>query len=150
MATTKNIAKEAQAGITENIRDLWLAGLGLFSTVEEEGEKLFNRFIEKGRDLEEKGESFEKKAKDQFNSFTSFVTERAGKMTDEVSNKVSEMMPPFVEEKFQSALEMFGLSTRSEVKKLNDKVNKLTEMVGTLSDKIGKTAKPATPGATKA
>lgn len=150
MATTKDISKEARPGITENMRDIWLAGLGLFSTVEEEGEKLFNRFIEKGRGLEEKGETFEKRAKDQFNSIANFITERADKMRDEVSNKVSEMMPSYVEEKFHSTLEMFGLSTRAEVKKLNDKVTKLSEMVGTLSDKIGKASKSAASTATKA
>jgi len=150
MATPKDFAREAQASITENVRDIWLAGLGLFSTVEEEGEKLFKQFIEKGRGLEEKGETFEKKAKDQLDSVTHFVTEKAGKITDEVSTRVTDMMPTFVEEKFHNALEVFGISTRSEVKELNEKVNKLTEMVGTLSDKIGKTAKPVAPTVTKA
>lgn len=150
MATTKDIAREAQASITENVRDIWLAGLGLFSTVEEEGEKLFKQFIEKGRDLEEKGETFEKKAKDQLNSITNFAAEKAGKISDEVSNRVNDMMPTFVEEKLHNALEVFGISTRSDVKELNEKVNRLTEMVGTLSNKIDKTSKPAAPTVTKA
>jgi poly(hydroxyalkanoate) granule-associated protein len=149
MATTKDLAKEARAGITENIRDIWLAGLGLFSTVEEEGEKLFNNFIERGREFEEKGESFEKRAKKQFDSATNLITDRATKITDDVSHKVSDMMPSFIGEKFRETLGMFGISTRNEVNQLNEKVNRLTEMVGTLSDKISSTPKTTTSTATK-
>jgi poly(hydroxyalkanoate) granule-associated protein len=145
MDATKDLAKEGRASISENIRDLWLAGLGLFSTVEEEGEKLFDKFIERGREFEEKGESFEKRAKKQFDSVTNLITDRAAKITDEISHKANEMVPSFIGEKFQDALGMFGISTRSEVKELNEKVNKLTEMVGTLSDRIGKTPKATTP-----
>ena len=42
-------SKQFQEGITETGRDVWYAGLGVLSTVEEEGSKLFNKFVDKGR-----------------------------------------------------------------------------------------------------
>lgn len=141
---TKTMTKSTREEISEKAREIWLAGLGLFATMEEEGEKLLNQFIDKGRGLEERGETFEKKARNQLDSVASFITEQGGKIKDEVSQRFSDLVPGFVEEKFNNALDMFGISTRKEVNKLSEKVNKLTETVSTLAQKLGETGKPPT------
>lgn len=131
MAKEKDRFKQIQEEISDKSRDIWLAGLGVFSTVEEEGEKLFKKFVEKGKELEEKGEAFEKRAKKKMDSVTSFVGEKTGQLSKEVS-RISDTLPAYVEEKLKSALNKFGASSHSQVKELNDKVDKLTEKVNQL------------------
>ncbi len=135
MTTQKNnyTAKES---LSDKAREIWLAGLGLFSTIEEEGERMFNRFLERGKELEEKGESFEKRAKERWDSFQSYFTERTDKMAEEFKQKLNESFPTVIEEKLQAALESFGVSSRSEVKELHEKVDKLTKAVAELSKKL--------------
>ncbi len=137
-------AEKVQKSLAESARDIWLAGLGLFSTLEEEGEKLFNSFLEKGKDLEEKGESFEKRAKEKVDSFQTYFAERTDKVTDEFKKKLNESFPTVIEEKFQSALETFGVSSHNEVRELNKKVDKLTKAVADLAGKLDKSPKATT------
>ncbi len=143
MTTTQKSAQQALGGLTEKARDIWLAGLGVFSTIEEEGERLFNQFLEKGKDLESKGETFEKKARDKVESLTAYVSERSSKITEEVTARVNALVPPIVEEKFQSALESFGIPTRNEVRALNEKVDKLNQSLEDLSKKLEDVLKAA-------
>lgn len=145
MSSTKSSSKKTPESITEKAREIWLAGLGVFSTVEEEGGKLFNKFMERGRELEARGETFEKKAKDRVDSLTAYVTERTSKLSDEVSAKFSESMPAFLEEQFHKTLETFGLSSRSEVKALSKKVDKLIETVAKLTKEVQEGGKQTTP-----
>ena len=131
MAGEKDKFKKIQGDISEKSREIWLAGLGVFSTVEEEGEKLFKKFVEKGKELEEKGETFEKRAKERMDSVSAFVGEKTEQLTKEVS-KLSETVPTYFEDKLKSALSKFGASSHSQVKELNDKVDQLTEKVNEL------------------
>lgn len=131
MAGEKDKFKKIQGDISEKSREIWLAGLGVFSTVEEEGEKLFKKFVEKGKELEEKGETFEKRAKERMDSVSAFVGEKTEQLTKEVS-KLSETFPTYFEDKLKSALNKFGASSHSQVKELNDKVDQLTEKVNEL------------------
>lgn len=146
MSTTSKSSKKSPDSITEKAREIWLAGLGAFSTAEEEGEKIFAKFVEKGRELEAKGETLEKKAREKMESLTTYVSERTSKISDEVSAKFSEAMPAFIEEKLHSTLEAFGVSSRSEVKDLSDKVDKLVDKVTKLTKQLEDARKQATPG----
>ena len=116
-------------------REIWLAGLGVFSTVEEEGAKLFNKFIEKGKELEKRGEDLEKKAR-----------ETVGKFEKKAKDKVESLgtledLANFVEEKLNVAFEKIGVSSHSEVKDLTEKVDKLSASVAELTEKISEEKK---------
>lgn len=113
-------SKQIQEGVTETSRQVWYAGLGVLSTVEEEGTKLFNRFVEMGKDLVEKGKEFEQKDK------VSGVTAKFGEAAK------------FVEEKLQAASDKVGFSGSSDIKALNEKVDKLAESVAALVKKSEK------------
>ncbi|MCB0263754.1 MAG: phasin family protein [Calditrichaeota bacterium] len=134
-------AERLQQSLSDSARDIWLAGLGLFSTLEEEGEKMFTGFVEKGKDLEKKGETVEKRAKERIESFQTFFTERTDQITKEFQEKLNNSVPTVIEEKFQQALETFGVSSRNEVNKLNDKVDKLTNAVEQLTKKLSENGK---------
>jgi len=125
--------KKIQEEIVGATEDIWLAGLGVFSTVEVEGSKLFEKFVDRGKDLVEKGKKAESKARKETKVSASAKLDGAVK---------------FVEEKLQglgsSLIEPLGISSREEVKELNEKVDKLTEMVMVLAQKIEEVKKPAT------
>jgi poly(hydroxyalkanoate) granule-associated protein len=130
--------KAATQDLKDKGREIWLAGLGVFSTMEEEGTKLFNKFIEKGKELEKKGENIEKKARQQVQNIEKKAKETIGNLGtwDELGD--------YIEQKLNSTFETLGVSSHKEVKALNDKVEKLTKSVEMLSDKIEKSQK-ATP-----
>ncbi len=138
MSTNKGNEKK-QDRLTEKAREIWLAGLGVFSTIEEEGEKLFNQFLEKGKELESKGESFEKKAREKVDSFSKYVEEQTDVITKEVTNRLNEWLPGMMEEKVQAVMDKLGISSQNEVKTLSDKVDKLTAAVEELAKKLEST-----------
>ncbi len=122
----KETTKQLQDTVTETTREVWYAGLGLLSTVEEEGSKLFSRFAELGKQLVEKGKEFEKKEGE--------VNFKA---------KVDEAVK-FLEHKVQAASEKFGRRRQDELKMLNEKVDRLAETVVQLVERLdrnGGTAK---------
>ncbi|RMF59536.1 MAG: hypothetical protein D6748_06200 [Calditrichaeota bacterium] len=147
MTTNKEKAKEMQAGLTEKAREIWLAGLGVFSTIEEEGEKLFNKFLEKGKELEGKGEEFEKKAKETVSSLSSYFSTKSEEISKEVTEKLSQNIPQMIEENVQKVVEKLGLTSKTEVQELSDKVDRLTKMVEDLSKKMSSSEKPQKTGA---
>jgi len=128
MANKEETSKKAQEGISERAREIWLAGLGVFSTMEEEGTKLFHSFVEKGKELEKRGEKLEKKAREGMDSVSSYF---AGKK-DELPN-----FTKFVEDKLNTTFEKFGVASHQEVKELGNKVDKLSERVAELTKKLG-------------
>lgn len=129
MTTQQETAKKVQKELGERSREIWLAGLGLLYTAEEEGSKLFKEFLEKGKKLVEKGEELEKKAK-----------EAGSERKSEISKKIDETIK-FFEDKIQGALDTVGITSRSEVKDLSEKVDKLTEKVAMLAEKLEKAEK---------
>lgn len=128
MVKEKETSKQAQEGITERAREIWLAGLGVFSTMEEEGTKMFRNFVEKGKELEKRGEKLEKKARDGMDSVSSYF---AGKK-NELPN-----FAKFVEDKLNTTFEKFGVASHQEVKELGEKVDKLSDRVAELTKKLG-------------
>ncbi len=117
-----NNKNKTQDIVFEKAREIWLAGLGVFASIEEEGGKLFTNFMEKGEEYVEKGGGFEKKSLD-------FIKNRKEKISH------------FIEGKLGSAFETMGLSASNEVKELNEKVDKLTIIVSELKDKFDQTRK---------
>lgn len=123
-----------QDEVTGRSRDIWLAGLGAFATVEEEGSKFFNNLVERGKKRE-------KKNKEQIDE----VYKKIDKGQKEVTSRLEETMN-MIEKKFEDALDRMGVPTRKEVQNLMTKVDKLSDRVDNLSKKMDKeaTKKPAT------
>ncbi|MFQ5584606.1 MAG: phasin family protein [Calditrichia bacterium] len=132
--TSKN---DPSREIRDKGREIWLAGLGVFSTVEEEGAKLFNKFIEKGKELEKKGENIEKKAREKVGEFEKKAKDTVDSLGtfDDLAN--------FVEEKLSGAFEKIGVSSSAEVKELSEKVDKLSDKVAALMEKLEEEKKAA-------
>jgi len=119
-----------QDELTKRGHDVWLAGLGALATVEEEGNKLFNRLVDRGEDFEEERREELKAA-----------SEKAREQRDEALSQIEEAgeeTQSLLMDTVNTALERFGVPTRNEVDRLSEKVEKLSKQVDKLSETLSK------------
>lgn len=109
--------KTLQDDLKESAHRIWLAGLGALAAAEQEGSKVFNRLVERGRDFESKGRE---EAKEQYEK----ARTKAESTWSDVSSKVDEAVA--------GALHRLGVPTRDEIRTLTQKVEELTAKVETL------------------
>lgn len=113
----KKTAKDVQKDIQESASKIWLAGLGAFVTMGEEGGKLFDTLVKKGQGYEPKVKAGFDKAKGKF--------EHARGKADNAWDKFESGL----DEKITSALHRVGVPTRDEIKELSKRVAELTSKV---------------------
>lgn len=113
--------KQLQEGVFSSTRNIWLAGLGVFSAVKDEGQTVFDELVERGKKVEERGRKSLKKTRKEIESTTDGLTDR-------LDHSVSEV------------LHRMGVPSRTQVEDLTERVEKLTGQVERLA-KAGK--KPA-------
>ena len=115
--------------ITNRTREIWLAGLGALSRLEEEGDKVFS-------DLVKRGESYEKKRREQFQDVTNSLIDRQAKVAKDVTNRfdtAAKTMEKAMSETLTGTLGRIGVPTRDEVRSLSDKVSDLSTKLDALS-----------------
>lgn len=128
--------KRAQDNVSETARKAWLASLGTVRSVEEEGGRIFDRLVDRGRKVETTGQ----------------------KRFDEVRNRVDSALSDLgtqVERQVANTLNRFGVPTRDEVETLNRRLEKLSVLVDRLlenqqaikADATTKVTSKATPKA---
>lgn len=126
----ENLQKE----LSKRGREVWLAGLGALATVEEEGSKLFGRLVDRGK-------NFEEERREQLDE----VREKAEKQRDEALAQLEEAGEETQSALFDtvnSALERFGVPTQSEVDRLTEKVETLSNQVDELSQTLAEESGP--------
>lgn len=104
--------------LTERGREVWLAGLGAMAAAEEEGTKLFNSLIERGK-------SYESQGREQLEEVAETATEQQQALSERVESTIAETV--------EVALERFGVPTQSEVKTLSRQLDRLTKKVEQLT-----------------
>ena len=124
----KNLAKDLQA----SAHQIWLAGLGALAVAEEEGGKVFKSLVEKGEGMEERGKKGLQDVSKRMKSAKGKAEKELEKLGDSFDDRVA------------GALNRLGVPTRSEVKKLIDRVEALTKKVDQLKPKKTTTRKKAT------
>lgn len=102
-------------------RNLWLAGLGVISSVEEGGTGLFDQLVTRGRRAEAENRKRLSQAKDDLES-------TADALTDKWDRRVA------------SVLQGVGVPSRLQVEMLTERVDKLVNQVDRLSGTRTKTA----------
>lgn len=119
--------------ITNRTREIWLAGLGALSRLEEEGDKVFS-------DLVKRGESYEEKRREQFQEATNSLIDRqaqvAKDVTEDVTNRfdtAARTVEKAMAETLTGTLGRIGVPTRDEVRSLSDKVSGLSTKLDALS-----------------
>ena len=113
--------------IKRNSARIWLAGLGAYAMMEEDGRDAFERLVEKGMELEKensKGQQFVPDSK-----------------LDELKSKANQTMDR-IERAFDlrvsSALGRLGISRKSDLDLLHDKIDRLASAIELISKELDK------------
>ncbi len=111
----------------ERAKEIWLAGLGALSAVEEEGSKLFHTLVDRGT-------SYEKKRKEQMDELWKEVSERYEKTGSKVGESIDKAEER-VEKNFKSIISGLGIPTRKEIEELSNKVDALNKKLDSMKEK---------------
>ncbi len=111
------MAKKSAKDMQEAANQIWLAGLGALATVGEEGGKLFDTLVKKGKGFEPEVKARLEKAKGKLNKAKSKADDAWGKMESGLDDKIT------------SALHRVGVPTRDEIKDLSKRVSELTAKI---------------------
>jgi poly(hydroxyalkanoate) granule-associated protein len=130
--STKESKKTNEASVIDSLtgkaREVWLAGLGALASVEEEGNKVFNKLVEKGTD-------FEKRGKKQIDEVYQDISEKYRDVESKVKSKFSKAEDE-IDENLQDLIHKMGVPTKDEINDLSKQVEKLVKKVDTLSKKV--------------
>lgn len=129
---------EADRQLSVSVQDsahlIWLAGLGAFAKVGDEGNKLFEKLIKEG-------EKVEKKARD---AAAGKLEEAQGKV-DETRNKVADTwdkVEQLFEDRLTRVLSRLGVPSRDDLQKLTERVDALQAQINDLSEAPDSQPKP--------
>ncbi len=131
-------AKEAPFGksVIDSATQIWLAGLGAFSKVQDEGTKIFDGLVKEG-------ERMQKHARGVAEDTVSDVRDRAADTWDKLED--------VFEDRVSRALGKLNVPTKKDVEGLRDRVEALTAAVERLTQANGHAApKSAAKAAPKA
>ncbi|BBH43921.1 phasin family protein [Pseudomonas sp. KU43P] len=152
MAGKKNSDKESSSwigGIEKYSRKIWLAGLGIYSKVDQDGPKLFDSLVKDGEKAEKQAK---KTAEDVAESAKSSTTSRVSGVKDRALGKWSELEEAF-DKRLNSAISRLGVPSRNEIKALHQQVDSLTKQIEKLTGAsvtpISSRAAAAKPAASK-
>ena len=116
--------RQLSASVQDSAHLIWLAGLGAFAKVGEEGSKLFEALIKEG-------EKVEKKARD---AAAGKLEEAQGKV-DETRNKVADTwdkVEQLFENRLTQVLGRLGVPNRDDLQKLTERVDVLQAQINEL------------------
>ena len=105
---------EIKSAAQKGGRDVFFAGLGVFSVAQETARKTFGNLVDKGRE-----------ARPEKKEAGAGALEKSTTKVKEMGHKVTET----IERNFQNALAAFGLPNAKEVGTLSDRIQALTEKV---------------------
>jgi poly(hydroxyalkanoate) granule-associated protein len=151
MASKKKIEIETTTWVNEvekYSRQIWLAGLGAYSKVSKDGEKLFDGLVTDGEKAEKLAKAEVTKqvgvVKTSVDSAKSKVEEVKGKAL----GKWSELEDAF-DKRLNGAISRLGVPSRNEVKALHSKVEVLTKQIEKLTGVSAQSIKPAVKAVAK-
>ncbi|MBD8568652.1 phasin family protein [Pseudomonas syringae] len=149
MAGKKKVEKEGSSWIGEvekYSRQIWLAGLGAYSKISNDGSKLFETLVKDGEKAEKQTKAEAQKQIDEVKDTTKAAKSRVGDVKDMALGKWNELEGAF-DKRLNSAISRMGVPSRNEVQALHSKVDQLTQQIEQLT---GAKARPVAPRAAAA
>ena len=110
--------------LTQSSRSAWLASLGVLATLEEEGPRLFNTLVERGKALDK-----------QRREALQAARQKAQEARDDVQLELKEAQAETqsaLQGTIEDALSRLGVPTRSEIDRLSARVDALSAEIDTL------------------
>lgn len=132
MAGKKNTEKESSSwvgGIEKYSRKIWLAGLGIYSKIDQDGPKLFDTLVKDGEKAEKQAK---KTAEEVADSAKSSTSSRVSGVKDRALGKWGELEEAF-DKRLNSAISRLGVPSRNEIKALHQQVDTLTKQIEKLT-----------------
>lgn len=118
--------------LSERGREIWLAGLGALSRVEEEGEKIFRNLVERGEAFEGRGREQIEAALNNLKKQRRGASKTVGTATKTFAD-AAQSIERTVSDTLTDTLGRIGIPTRGEVEELSGKVGQLSEKLDALS-----------------
>jgi poly(hydroxyalkanoate) granule-associated protein len=134
-------AKDAAQSVLDSSRQIWLAGLGAFSRAQAEGMKVFEALVKQGEALESRTK---KAAIDTAVAATGAAKARA-KEVQAIAGGTWDKLEQVFEDRVARALGKLGVHTQSDVERLSERVDALSEAVNELIKATGVKAKRRPP-----
>ncbi len=126
--STKDATKNLQDELKDSAHRIWLAGLGALAAAGEEGTKMFDRLVDRGREYESKGRD---EARKQYEEAKTSAEDTWKGWADKIDDSVTK------------ALHRLGVPSREEIHTLTQRVEELNSKVESLKPRVT----PATPAA---
>ena len=148
MAGKKNTEKEGSSwigGVEKYSRKIWLAGLGIYSKIDQDGPKLFDSLVKDGEKAEKQAK---KTAEDVAETAKSSTNSRVSGVKDRALGKWSELEEAF-DKRLNSAISRLGVPSRNEIKALHQQVDSLTKQIEKLTGASVTPISKAKPNASK-
>jgi poly(hydroxyalkanoate) granule-associated protein len=120
--------KKLQDELKDSAHKIWLAGLGALAAAEQEGVKVFNRLVDRGREVETRGKGDFQETVDRAKSQFDQAKAKAESTVESWSGKVDEAVT--------SALHRLGVPTREEIRTLTQRVEELNAKVEMLKPRV--------------
>lgn len=117
MATLTTQYKRVQENVLDSAHKIFLAGLGTVKTVGDESGGLFDRMVERGKDLEAQGKKELRSWRKELEKTTSKVEGRVDRLGERL------------DEQLTGALHRLGVPTRDEIQTLTRRVEELSRKV---------------------
>lgn len=153
MAGKKKVEKESSSWVGEvekYSRQIWLAGLGAYSKISNDGSKLFETLVKDGEKAEKAAKTNVDEKVDEVKSTAKSAKSRVGDVKERVMGKWDELEEAF-DKRLNSAISRLGVPSRNEVKALHQQVDTLTKQIERLTGasvtSVAKKAPAAKPAA---
>ena len=151
MASKKKIEKETTTWVNEvekYSRQIWLAGLGAYSKVSKDGEKLFDGLVTDGEKAERLAKAEVTKQVGVVKTSVGSAKSKVEEVKEKALGKWNELEDAF-DKRLNSAISRLGVPSRNEVKALHSKVEVLTKQIEKLTGVSAQSVKPAVKAAAK-
>nr|WP_166358121.1 phasin family protein [Pseudomonas akapageensis] len=150
MAGKKKVEKEEGSSwvgeVEKYSRQIWLAGLGAYSKISNDGSKLFETLVKDGEKAEKAAKTNVDEQVDAVKTSAKSAKSRVGDVKDRVLGKWDELEEAF-DKRLNSAISRLGVPSRNEVKALHQQVDTLTKQIEKLT---GASVKPVSAKAAAA
>lgn len=133
--------KKLPQAILDSSRQIWLAGLGAYAKAQQEGTRVFDTLVKQGESLEAKTRSAAVETADAARDAAKAKAREMQVMAGETWDKLEQVF----ENRVSRALGRLGVYSASDVEKLTERVNELSEAVNALLKAQGIKRRQATP-----
>jgi poly(hydroxyalkanoate) granule-associated protein len=140
--TTKDLSQS----VLDSSRQIWLAGLGAFSRAQVEGKKVFEGLVKQGEVLETRTRRV---AQDTAAAARGVAKAKVSEVKQGVGGTWDKLEHVF-EDRVARALSKLGVHTQSDVERLTERVDALSEAVNELIKRAGTPSARRTPAASAA